>query len=84
MQSFRPERFLERKYGPGEYLPFGGGHRRCIGAAFAMNEILLVLASLLSRYELELAEPRPLATVRRNLTLAPEAGVPMRLCGRIA
>jgi cytochrome P450 len=83
-RSFRPERFLERKYGPSEYLPFGGGHRRCIGAAFAMNEMTIVLATLLSRFELELAEPRPLGTVRRNLTLAPEAGVPMRLCGRIA
>ena len=83
-RSFRPDRFLARKYGPSEYLPFGGGHRRCIGAAFAMNEITIVLATLLSRFELELAEPRPLGTVRRNLTLAPEAGVPMRLCGRIA
>jgi cytochrome P450 len=83
-QRFRPERFLERKFGPSEHVPFGGGHRRCIGAAFAMNEIKIVLGTLLPRFELELAEDRPLATVRRNLMLAPESGVPMILRGRLA
>ncbi|MFN6127676.1 MAG: cytochrome P450 [Planctomycetota bacterium] len=37
--AFRPERFLERNYSPFEYLPFSGGHRRCIGAAFAAYEM---------------------------------------------
>jgi cytochrome P450 len=83
-ERFRPERFLERKHGPSEHLPFGGGHRRCIGAAFAMNEIKIVLGTLLPRFELALAEDRPLATVRRSVTLAPEAGVPMVLRGRLA
>jgi cytochrome P450 family 110 len=41
--QFRPERFLERKFAPWEYLPFGGGHRRCIGAAFASFEMAVVL-----------------------------------------
>ncbi len=81
---FRPDRFLERRYGPDEHLPFGGGHRRCLGDAFAMNEIAVVLATLLPRYELALASERPLRMVRRNLTLAPEAGVPMVLRGRRA
>ena len=83
-ERFRPERFLERKHGPSEHLPFGGGYRRCIGAAFAMNEIKIVLGTLLPRFELALAEDRPLATVRRSVTLAPEAGVPMVLRGRLA
>jgi len=76
---FRPERFLERRFSPWEFAAFGGGHRHCIGAAFAMSELKIVLATLLSRVELSLGLERPLRTVRRNLTLAPEKGVPMRV-----
>lgn len=36
--AFRPERFLEKRPGPHEYLPFGGGNRRCIGAAFSTSD----------------------------------------------
>jgi cytochrome P450 len=74
---FRPERFIERKYGPFEYLPFGGGNRRCIGAAFAMYEIKIVLAELLRRYRFQLAEGAPERTVLRSVTLGPANGVPM-------
>src|SRR5262249_20496750 len=51
---FLPSRFLERKYSPFEFLPFGGGARRCIGAAFALHEMKLVLASLLRSRRLRL------------------------------
>ena len=37
--AFKPERFPGRAYGPFDYLPFGGGHRRCIGAAFSTFEM---------------------------------------------
>jgi cytochrome P450 len=79
--AFRPERFLERKFGPFEHLPFGGGHRRCIGAAFALYEMKLVLATVTSSLELASAGPeeRP---VRRNVTMAPAHGVPVRVVGR--
>lgn len=43
-KRFKPERFLERQFSPYEYLPFGGGNRRCIGMAFALFEMKLVLA----------------------------------------
>ncbi|PZV10104.1 MAG: cytochrome P450 [Leptolyngbya sp.] len=71
--TFRPERFLERQYSPSEYLPFGGGHRSCIGSAFALMEMKLVLATILRHWDLELPERlrRPLKPVRRGLTLAP-------------
>lgn len=36
---FIPERFLTRRFGPFEYVPLGGGHRRCIGAAFASTGV---------------------------------------------
>jgi cytochrome P450 family 110 len=80
---FKPERFLERQFSPYEYLPFGGGNRRCIGAAFAMFEMKLVLAKVLSRYALELAENRPVVPVRRGLTMAPRGGVRLVVKGKI-
>jgi cytochrome P450 len=46
---FRPERFLERKYGPHEWFPFGGGNRVCLGMPFALYEMKVLLATLLSQ-----------------------------------
>ncbi|MCA1994592.1 MAG: cytochrome P450, partial [Coleofasciculus sp. S288] len=55
-KTFKPERFLERQFSPYEFLPFGGGSRSCIGMALAQYEMKLVLATILSRYELALAD----------------------------
>ncbi len=70
-EEFRPDRFLERRYSPFEYLPFGGGVRRCIGLAFAQFEMKLVLSEILSGFELELLDERPVRVVRRGLTAGP-------------
>lgn len=78
-ETFRPERFLERKFAPHEYLPFGGGHRRCIGAAFAMFEMRIVLGQLLTRWDVELLDARPPAPKRRNVSMAPGSQVPVKL-----
>ncbi|HFE45684.1 MAG TPA: cytochrome P450 [Nannocystis exedens] len=75
---FRPERFLEAKPGMWSWLPFGGGHRRCIGAAFAMYELALVLATIVRRYDVEVCESRPVVPKRRSLTMGPSTGVRMR------
>ena len=80
-ERFRPERFLERKFSPFEYLPFGGGARRCLGAAFALYEMKVVLGSLLAAHRFSLAHDRPIRSVRRHVTMAPEDGVPMRYEG---
>jgi cytochrome P450 len=77
--QFRPERFLERQYSPYEYLPFGGGDRRCIGAAFALFEMKLVLFQLLSNLEMELVNSRPIRPMRRGLTVAPSNHLRMRV-----
>jgi cytochrome P450 len=69
--EFRPERFLERRYSPYEYLPFGGGVRRCIGMAFAQFEMKLVISGILLCRELALADPHPVRPVRRGLTSGP-------------
>lgn len=50
--SFDPDRFVERKPSPFEYAPFGGGYRRCIGAAFAHNELAVAIGTLLNTVEL--------------------------------
>lgn len=76
-KQFKPERFLERQYSPYEYLPFGGGNRRCLGYAFALFEMKLVLATVLSHAELVLADNRPVQPVRRGFTFSPSGGVRM-------
>jgi cytochrome P450 family 110 len=69
--EFRPERFLERRYSPFEYLPFGGGVRRCIGMAFAQFEMKLVISGILSGFELTLADARSVRLVRRGVVSGP-------------
>ena len=63
--NFRPERFLERKFGPHEWLPFGGGDRLCTGMAFAMTQMKTVLATLVAGPELRRLE-RTILLVRGN------------------
>lgn len=81
-QQFKPERFLERQYSPFEYFPFGGGSRRCVGYALAQLEMKLILAKILSKYQLVLAESEPVKLQRRGFTLAPTGGVRMVMTGK--
>jgi cytochrome P450 family 135 len=75
--AFKPERFLED--GPDTYawIPFGGGIRRCIGAAFAEFEMRIVLREVLGRCELHKVSPAPEKIGRRNITLSPKDGTPV-------
>ena len=75
--KFIPERFLNQKFSAFEYLPFGGGYRGCIGSAFAVYEMKLILATILLQFELELIEKKPVNPVRRGITIVPSGGVPM-------
>jgi len=81
-KQFKPERFLERQFSPYEYLPFGGGNRRCIGMAFALYEMKLVLATILSSFQVSLVDSRPIKPVRRGLTMTPGGGVRMIVTGQ--
>lgn len=81
-EQFRPERFLEKQFSPYEFLPFGGGTRRCLGEALAWFEIKLVLATILAHYELELVDRTPEPPKRRGVTLGPGRGVNMRMVGK--
>jgi cytochrome P450 family 110 len=78
-EKFNPDRFLHQKYSPTEYLPFGGGYRGCVGSAFSMYELKLVMAAILSQFELELVDRRPVLPVRRGITIVPSTGVPMKV-----
>lgn len=76
--EFCPDRFLKRQYSPYEFLPFGGGSRRCLGLALAQYEMKLVLGTWLRHWTFELTEPGPVPPQRRGLTLGPKTGVRMR------
>ncbi|MFM7187294.1 MAG: cytochrome P450 [Armatimonadota bacterium] len=76
--AFNPDRFLGKTLSPFEYAPFGGGARRCIGAAFAHYEAKLVLAEWLRTGTFSLIDTALPRLERRNITLAPRGGVQMR------
>ena len=81
--DFRPERFLED--GPETYgwIPFGGGVRRCLGAAFAEFEMKIVLTEVLRRCDLQPGAAQPERVGRRNVTLSPAGGTPVIVKPRV-
>jgi cytochrome P450 len=82
-ESFRPERFLDAKPDPYAWYPFGGGARRCLGMAFALHEMKMVLATLLRRVRLEKARPGPARPTVRGISCAPADGTEVVLKARI-
>jgi cytochrome P450 len=72
--SFRPERWLGRKPGTYEWIPFGGGARRCLGATLAMAEQRIVLETMARKLDLVAADPKPERTKHRNVTMIPARG----------
>ncbi len=80
--AFRPERFLEKPAGTYEWIPFGGGIRRCLGASFALMEMKVVLATILQTVQLKPARiDKPEAVTRRAVTFAPTRGGRIALAG---
>jgi cytochrome P450 len=72
--AFRPERFLEDAPSTYAWIPFGGGVRRCIGAAFAEMEMRVAIAEILRRRTLRSASKRLERVGRRNVTFSPRSG----------
>jgi cytochrome P450 family 135 len=72
--AFRPERFLGVKAGTYEWIPFGGGPRRCIGASFALTEMRTVLREVVRSVALRPADPRAETVARRAITWTPSRG----------
>jgi len=82
--AFRPERFLpeeKAKIDRFAYLPFGAGPRVCIGATFALQEAVIVLATVVRAVRLDLREGHRVTPLHR-ITLRPHEGLPMRLTYR--
>jgi cytochrome P450 len=83
-EQFRPERFLEAKADSYAWIPFGGGVRRCIGAAFAEFEMRVVLREFVARAQLVAPDPKPERVRIRNITLAPQKGAQVVLARPLA
>ncbi len=75
---FRPDRFLERKFAPHEWNPFGGGNRACLGQAFALYEMKVVLATLFQTLDLERPRGAVSRPARRGIAVGPSDGTRLR------
>jgi cytochrome P450 len=83
--ALRPERFLDGdNTTPYTWIPFGGGVRRCLGAAFAQMEMRVVLATVLRRVRLGAVEPAAERTLVKHVTLVPARGALVRTAPRPA
>ena len=78
--EFRPDRFLDGEVSPGTWIPFGGGVRRCIGAAFSLMEGTVVLREVLQRFEVH--TEKPTGPRLRNITNVPDDKAPVILRAR--
>jgi cytochrome P450 len=72
--AFRPERFLDGAPEPYTWVPFGGGVRRCLGAAFATLEMKVVIATILSRTRLRASRAKSEPARFRGVTMMPSRG----------
>ncbi|SBS72327.1 putative cytochrome P450 138 [uncultured Mycobacterium sp.] len=71
---FDPDRFLSRSPDPAEWIPYGGGIRRCIGAAFANMEMRVVLRTLLRDHTISPTGARGEKQMSRGVAIAPAKG----------
>ena len=81
--TFRPERWIDGhphqdQPHPYAHIPFGGGNRRCLGFAFATQELIAMTALLAHRINPELVEPGPQRHVG-TMSSAPRGGTPIRI-----
>jgi cytochrome P450 len=80
-ERFEPDRFLperQEQLPKFAYFPFSGGPRQCIGNHFAMQEAVLVMATLAQRYAIDVVEGQPLDLLP-SVTLRPRHGIQARL-----
>ena len=82
--AFCPERWIGRKPGTYEWIPFGGGTRRCLGATLAMAEQRVVLAAMARRLNLRADRPEPEHAQHRNVTMIPSRGARVAVIDRMA
>ena len=79
-ERFNPERFIEKSYNRFEFLPFGGAHRRCLGAALSEYETRIALAEIVLHWDFEtIGVDRD---VRHGVPMGPKYGIPLRIIGQ--
>lgn len=77
--TFNPDRFYGKRPDTYAWVPFGGGIRRCLGAAFAEMEMRHVMKVLYTRVRMSAVDPAPERPVLRSVTLAPQHGARVRI-----
>jgi cytochrome P450 len=81
--AFRPERFLDSRPVPYQWIPFGGGRRRCLGSNLAMLEMRIVLTKIITRCQLQRVGSGVEGARRRSgITSGPANGAVLRLIDR--
>ena len=80
--GFDPERFVGQPPDPAIWLPFGGGNRRCLGAAFATTEMRIVLGEVLRGVDLGTTTDAGEAAKVRHVTLVPRDGARIQVARR--
>ena len=84
-EAFIPERFLDTKPSPFQYAPFGGGYRRCIGAAFAHNELAVAIGTIMKTLDLRVPareRGRPPRAVPRGIATKPSREIALEVIAR--
>lgn len=79
-ERYNPERFVGRAYSPFEFLPFGGGHRRCLGSGLSDYEMRIVLAEIVMHWEFEPAEIEH--EIRHDIAMGPKNGARLHIKSR--
>jgi cytochrome P450 len=78
--QYIPDRFIERNYSPFEFLPFGGGHRRCLGSGLSDFEMRIALAEIVIHWEFEPSMVE--REIRHDIAMGPKNGVPLHIKSR--
>jgi cytochrome P450 len=78
--QFIPDRFVGRTYSPFEFLPFGGGHRRCLGAGLSDYEMRIALAEIVTHWEFETVAIEE--EIRHDIAMGPKNGIRLRIKGQ--
>jgi cytochrome P450 len=81
-KQFDPERFIRSRPNPYTWFPFGGGERRCLGAAFSTYALKIAVTQALSRLQLRLAPGYRMRPTFHAITIAPSGGMPVIVEGR--
>ena len=78
-EKFDPRRFIDSRPNPYAFFPFGGGTRRCLGAAFATYQMKIVLSEVVSRFDLAPMSGYTARPVRTSIAIGPSEGMPVVL-----